>query len=83
LAYILKEQFPKLKVFGFDMISISSLKDRELGRLYHKQFLCENGILLLEDMKLSVLNSKPEFLIIAPLLISKADATPVFVYAKV
>ena len=83
LAYILKDRFPKLRVFGFDMISISSLKNRELGRLYHKEFLCENEILLLEDMKLSVLDNKPEFLIIAPLLINKADATPVFVYAKI
>jgi arylformamidase len=83
LAYILKEKFPNLRVFGFDMISLSSLKNRELGRIYHKEFLCENEILLLEDMKLSVLEKTPEFLIIAPLLISEADAIPVFVYAKV
>ena len=82
LAYILKEKFPKLRAFGFDMISISSIQDRRLGRLYHKEFLCENEIVLVEDMKLSSLSKSPKFLIIAPLLIKNADGVPVFVYAK-
>ena len=82
-AYRLKEEFPNLKIFGFDMLSISSLKNRSLGRKHHIEFLCKNEILLLEDMRLSVLSMVPKFVIIAPLLIKKADAAPVFVYAKV
>ncbi len=82
LAHILKQKFPNLRVFGFDMISVSSYQNREMGRAAHKTFLCENNILLLEDMKLSGLIHTPNSLTIAPLMLEKADGTPCFVYAE-
>jgi len=81
LASTLRQKFPKLRVFGFDMISVSSYQNREMGRAAHKTFLCENDILLLEDMKLSGLTQTPNSLVVAPLLLEKADGTPCFVYA--
>ncbi len=83
LSYKLREYFPNLRVFGFDMISISSYKNRPSGRISHRLFLCENEILLLEDMKLSSLFIAPSELVIAPLLIKDSDGSPCFVYAKV
>lgn len=81
LANILRAKFKNLRVLGFDMLSISSYLDRQIGREAHKEFLCKNNILLLEDMKLDKLNSKPNKILIGPLLINEADGVPCFVYA--
>lgn len=81
LAGMLKRRFPQLRVFGFDMISLTSKLDRPEGKLAHQHFLLEHGILVLEDMKLSSLTQTPDKVIIAPLLIENADGAPCTVLA--
>jgi len=76
LATIFKQKFPFLRVFGFDLISLTSKLDREEGKLAHRNFLIENEILVLEDMDLSDLNYCPRQVVIAPLQIEDADGVP-------
>jgi kynurenine formamidase len=76
LAKIFKIKFPKLRVFGFDMISLTSRLDRDEGKKAHQEFLIENEILILEDMNLVDLSDTPNKVIIAPLLVEGADGTP-------
>lgn len=79
IAYYLRKNFPNIKIFGFDSISISSWQDRELGRVAHKVFLDpKNPILILEDMNLCEVNkdTKIKEIIIAPMRIAKCDGLP-------
>jgi kynurenine formamidase len=79
LADWLKTECPSIRAVGIDSISISNIKNRELGRMAHKSFL-ENNILLIEDMKLSPLGEAPDRVIIAPLLVKEADGAPCTVF---
>lgn len=81
LAYLLREKFAKLRVFGFDMISLTSKLDRPEGKRAHEAFLIEEEILVLEDMDLSKLQSSPSIVIILPLQINQADGSPCTVIA--
>ena len=81
LAGVLKEKFHKLRVVGFDFISLSSYQNRLIGRDAHKTFLVENEILVIEDMKLDELNFLPQKIIVAPLQIENADGAPVTIFA--
>ena len=83
LADTLRKRFPKLRILGFDMISLSSWQYREKGREAHKSFLCKNDILILEDMNLTNLNETPQKVFVAPLLIENADGAPCNVIAYV
>lgn len=76
LATIFKKKFKKLRVFGFDMISLTSKIDREEGKRAHMNFLIENEILILEDMKLDMLDKKPDKVIILPLQLLDVDGSP-------
>lgn len=76
LATIFKKRFKKLRVFGFDMISLTSKIDREEGKRAHLNFLIENEILILEDMKLDMLDKKPDKVIILPLQLLDVDGSP-------
>ena len=78
VAKYLREKFPLLKAVGMDIISISSWCNRELGRKAHREFL-EREILLIEDMKLSDVDSAPDVVIALPLLIKGADGAPITV----
>jgi kynurenine formamidase len=70
-------KFSNLRVFGFDTISVSSYKDRTLGREAHRRFLNpQKPILLLEDMKLQSINTQINKIIIAPLRIKNCDGLP-------
>ncbi len=80
LANKLRKKFKNIRVFGFDMISISSILDREEGRRAHRSFLCENEILLLEDMNLKNINCAPTEMVVAPLMLDKADGSPCTVF---
>jgi len=79
LAPFLRQNFPKLRCLGVDLISISSYSNREEGRKAHHAFLnpnqSENPILLIEDMKLDD-NLLFKKIIVAPLLIDRANGTP-------
>lgn len=80
LALWLKKSCPSIRAVGVDFISITNLRNRELGRQAHKDFL-GNGIFLIEDMKLKGLKGVPGSIIVAPLLIEGAEAAPCTVFA--
>jgi len=80
-AHLFRINFPKLRVFGFDLISLTSKLDREEGKKAHTEFLIENDILILEDMNLGDLTVPPKLIIISPLLLEGADGVPCTVLA--
>jgi len=83
-ADFLKQNFPHLKAIAFDLISMNSYQQREIGREAHKEYLIENDILIIEEVDLSQVSSQTQFneVIIAPLLLDKADGAPVTIIAK-
>lgn len=84
-ASYLKTIFPNLKAVGFDLISLTSYQNREIGRVAHRSFLGENNLLIVEDMDLSKIKSSSniELLIISPLRFKEADGSPVTIIAKI
>ena len=79
LAEVLINKFPKIRVFGFDTISVSSFTNRTEGRKAHKSFLNpKKPILLLEDMNLSKISENTIFkqIVISPILIENCDGLP-------
>ncbi|MGD9826058.1 cyclase family protein [Desulfobacter sp.] len=86
LADFLRDTFPNLRVLGFDSISLTSFAHRQTGRKAHKRFLEGNRpLLLLEDMDLIKVSGNSRFkqITIAPLRVSKTDASPCTVLALV
>jgi len=83
LARLFKNKFPKLRVFGFDMISMTSKLDRSEGKQAHIAFLLENDILVLEDMNLDGIQHSPKRITISPLIICGADGTPCTILAEI
>ena len=75
-ATILRFKFPNLRVFGFDLISLTSKLNRIEGKEAHLNFLINNDILVLEDMNLGNINNTPNVVIVAPLQIKFADGFP-------
>jgi arylformamidase len=80
-ANAFKNKFPKLRVFGFDMISLTSRQDRQEGKFAHVEFLLSHNILILEDMDLSSLDKTPEMVVLSPLQINALDGVPCNVMA--
>jgi len=86
LADYLRNNFPNLRVLGFDSISVSSFANRMVGRESHKQFLNpKHPILLLEDMDLTHLDKDNNIkcVDIIPLRIAKCDGLPCTIIAEV
>ena len=81
-ASLLKKQFPKIRVFGFDMISLTSFNNKEEGKKAHVNFLIDHDILILEDMNLAKINTTPHTIILSPLQIENADGVPCTVIAN-
>lgn len=81
-AAMLRKEFPKLRIFGFDMISLTSKLDRAEGKKAHIAFLLEYEILVVEDMKLDELETTPRSVIISPLQIRDADGAPCSIIAN-
>ena len=81
LATLFKTKFPSLRVFGFDMISLTSKLDRVEGKAAHINFLINNDILVLEDMNLENISGTPKTVLVAPLQINAADGVPCNVIA--
>jgi kynurenine formamidase len=75
-ASLFRKTFPKLRVFGFDLISLTSPINREEGKIAHIDFLLTHDILILEDMNLQNLFKTPEKIIILPWQIKDADGVP-------
>ena len=78
----------RIKMLGFDFISLTSFEHRELGKHAHQSFLSMTSetfpgepILVIEDMKLSVIDQAPRKVIVSPLLYENADGAPVTVFA--
>lgn len=80
-ATLFKNKFPKLRVFGFDLISLTSKLDRAEGKSAHINFLINNDILVLEDMNLENIADIPKVVVVAPLQINAADGVPCNVIA--
>jgi len=86
LANFIRKNFPNVRVFGFDSISVSSFQNRLTGRESHKQFLNpEEPILLIEDMDLRNINSDNDIkkMIVSPLRISKCDGLPCTIIGEI
>lgn len=86
IADYLRDNFPNIKIFGFDSISVSSFQNRLVGREAHRAFLNpKNPILLLEDMDLRKVNRETIFknITIAPLRIEKCDGLPCTVFGEI
>jgi arylformamidase len=87
LAARLRSECPALRAVGFDFISVSSWRHRDAGREAHRAFLDPAGppLLLVEDMNLSGLQPGSTFnrVIVAPLRVGHADASPCTVLAEV
>ena len=80
----LREHCPRLRLFGIDQISVSSVLHRDEGHVCHRKFLCEEkSILLLEDLNLLDIRIKEAFRIhIYPHVIDEIDGVPVTVIAE-
>ncbi len=86
IANYLRDNFPNIRIIGFDSISVSSFQNRMLGREAHRAFLDpEQPLLILEDMDLQELNKDSQIITmdIVPLRIAKCDGLPCTVLAKV
>jgi arylformamidase len=75
----LRQKCPKLRIFGIDQISISSVLYRDAGHECHRKFLCgERPILILEDLNLSDAGVTGKFhLHVYPYMIADIDGIPV------
>jgi len=84
LAGYIRKNFPDVRMFGFDSISVASFSERAIGREAHKAFLQpELPLILLEDMDLSMCDSKTKInhITIAPLRAANCDGLPCTVIA--
>ena len=81
----LKTYFPNLRFVGFDSISLNPWQNRPYGREVHKEFLVEEGILVIEDVNFNELekNKIIKEVIISPLVFQGADAAPATILASI
>ena len=81
----LRNNFQSIKIIGFDFISLTCFQKREIGRTSHRAFLESNKnnepIRIIEDMKLSEIDTDPKKLVVLPLMIKGADGVPVNIIA--
>lgn len=86
IADYIRKNFPNVRVFGFDSISVASFTDRMIGREAHRAFLNpDDPILLLEDMNLQKVDETTKFksIHIAPMRIAECDGLPCTVIAEI
>lgn len=76
----LRKKCRRLRAIGIDWISISSAKDKSLGREAHRAFLNPKDtgrpLLIVEDMALSAGLSGLKSVIILPFVVSGTDSAP-------
>lgn len=84
IPQFLREKCPRLRLFGIDQISVSSVHHRDEGHVCHREFLCgKPSILLLEDLNLSDAQIIKAFVMhIYPHFIDDTDGAPVTVIAE-
>ena len=75
----LREKCPRLRLFGIDQISVSSVLHHDVGRECHQKFLFgKRPILILEDLNLSAIGINGSFMLrIYPFVIDDIDGVPV------
>lgn len=85
IAKLLRKRFPNLRAIGFDLISLNSYQQREVGRKSHKEFLIDYNILIIEDMNLSPISECTKFnkVIVSPLIVMNSEGAPVTVFANI
>lgn len=80
VGFFLREKYPSVRAVGIDWVSISSLKNREMGRKAHHAFLdpdsVNNPVLIIEDMDLSHDLRRLREVWVAPLRIEGIDSAP-------
>lgn len=81
----LRQNCPKLRLFGIDQISVSSILHREMGHDCHREFLCKKRpILILEDINLSDIRIPGAFMMhLYPYFIDDIDGVPVIVIVEI
>ena len=82
LCIYVRNHYQNLKAVGFDFISLTSPLFKDQGKKAHLSFLNEDKdrpIFIIEDMKLSDVQGRPDQVIVAPLLIDKGNGGPVTV----
>ncbi len=76
----LREAYPNVRAVGIDWISVSSGKDKPLGREAHRAFLDPEGkgnpLLVIEDMRLPVKLPGFESIFILPFVVLGIDSAP-------
>ncbi len=85
LADEIRRNLPAVRALGVDLISVSSLAHRSLGRETHKAFLVhDRPVLLIEDMDLSAIQTGDVIrqVVAAPLRVAGADGAPCTVLAS-
>lgn len=82
LAAKIRQYLPKVRVIGVDLVSITSFQNRETGREAHRNFLGNEPILLVEDLKLDMLTKQPSKIMCFPLLAEGLDGAPVTIIAE-
>ena len=89
LARELRVRYPHLRAVGMDFISVSSWRNRDIGREAHCEFLNPVGpgnfIVLIEDMNLQNINRDMfiKKVTALPLRVENGDGAPCTVFAEV
>jgi len=80
VAVYLKKNCRNLRAVGIDWLSISSIRNRELGREAHREFLSSKGkgrpLLLVEDLRVPSKLSGLRRVIISPIVVCGIDSAP-------
>ena len=83
----LRKGFKYLRAIGFDFISLTSWRFRDVGKEAHRVFLNPNGnnqpIRIIEDMSLANIDNEISEVVISPLFINESNGSPVSVFAKI
>ena len=86
VAVYLRSHFPKLRCIGFDFISLTSWKHRDVGKLAHKEFLSpkkgNSPILIIEDLSLVNVSGNIKRVIVSPLMVENGNGGPVTVFGE-
>ncbi len=80
LGEFFENNFVSLTAIAFDCISLSSLCDRDIGRIAHKEIL-ERDIRIFEDVSLLKVKGDLDTVWCFPLMLSKSDGAPVTMLA--
>lgn len=83
----LRCRYPNLRAIGFDFISVTSWKYRQVGRECHKALLSPQGIdkrpiIAIEDMSLAPVSGTIKWALVSPLLFTDGNGAPVTVFAE-